>query len=219
MADIAHELRTPLSVMQGRLEGMLDGVYPRDEHQVVRVLEDTRTLARLVEDLRTLAHSESGTLTLARESTDVAVLINETLAAFQPEARARGVELLANVQGGLPVVDLDPVRIREVLMNLLSNAIRHSPKGSTIEVVAEDGTSDLTIQVRDEGTGIRADELPHVFDRFYKGTDSNGSGLGLTIARSLVVAHGGTIAARARPEGGTVIEFALPTVPDANGRR
>ncbi len=130
MADIAHELRTPLSVMQGRLEGMIDGVYPRDEQQVGKVLEDTRTLARLVEDLRTLAHSESGTLTLAREPTDVGILLGETASAFQPEAGARGVEIQTNVPDDIPPVDLDAVRIREVVMNLLANAVRHSPEGT-----------------------------------------------------------------------------------------
>src|SRR5262245_35173082 len=104
MADIAHELRTPLAVMQGRLEGMLDGVYPRDERQVTQVLEDTRMLARLVDDLRTLAHSESGTLALAREPTDVEVLVNEAISAFQPEALARNVEVRTRVSGEIPAV-------------------------------------------------------------------------------------------------------------------
>jgi len=210
MADIAHELRTPLSVMQGRLEGMLDGVYPRDEHQVTQVLEDTRTLARLVDDLRTLAHSESGTLALAKEPTDVEVLLNETVSAFQPEALARNVEVRTNTSGEIPNVDLDPVRIREVLTNLLANAVRHSAKGRLVEVELEATTADIIVRVADRGPGIHPEDLPHVFDRFYKGDASTGSGLGLTIARNLVAAHGGTIAARARPEGGTIVEFTLP---------
>jgi signal transduction histidine kinase len=210
MADIAHELRTPLSVMQGRLEAMLDGVYPRDEQQVVKVLEDTRTLARLVEDLGTLAHTESGTLALAKEPTDVGTLLGETASAFQPEASARRVEIQTNLPDDLPPADLDPVRIREVVMNLLANAVRHSPEGSVVQIEAEGGATGVTIRVSDRGTGIRSEDLPYIFDRSYKGPGSSGSGLGLTIARSLVAAHGGTIAARVRPEGGTIIELMLP---------
>jgi signal transduction histidine kinase len=210
MADIAHELRTPLSVMQGRLEGMLDGVYPRDEHQVTQVLEDTRTLARLVDDLRTLAHSESGTLALAKEPTDVEVLLNETVSAFQPEALARNVEVRTKISGEIPTVDLDPVRIREVLTNLIANAVRHSPKAHVVELELEATTTDIVLRVADRGPGISPEDLPHIFDRFYKGAASTGSGLGLTIARNLVAAHGGAIAAHARAEGGTIVEFTLP---------
>jgi signal transduction histidine kinase len=211
MADIAHELRTPLSVMQGRLEGMLDGVYPYDEHQVAKVLEDTRTLARLVEDLRTLAHSESGTLSLTTEPTDVAVLLAETASAFQPEARAHGVEVRTKVPDDMPAIDIDPVRIREVVMNLLANAVRHSVSGGVVSIDADVDAARVSIRVSDQGKGIRSEDLPHIFDRFYKGPGSSGSGLGLTIARSLVAAHGGAIAARARAEGGTIVELTLPT--------
>ena len=211
MADIAHELRTPLSVMQGRLEGMVDGVYPRDEHQVGQVLEDARTLARLVEDLRTLAHSESGTLALAKEPTDLAVLLAETASAFQPEARAKAVEIRTTVPDDIPATDLDPVRIREVVMNLLANAVRHAPEGSVVQLDAEPTVTGVTVRVIDQGVGIRPEELPHVFDRFYKGPGSTGSGLGLTIARSLIAAHGGAIVARAPAEGGTIVEFTIPT--------
>jgi len=210
MADIAHELRTPLSVMQGRLEGMLDGVYPRDEHQMAQVLEDTRTLSRLVEDLRTLAHSESGTLNLVKEPTDVHGLLNETVSAFQPEARVHDVRVETTVAGEVPTVDVDALRIREVLMNLLANAVRHSPKGAVVEVSAAANPRDVVVRVADRGPGIAPDDLPHVFDRFYKGNGSMGSGLGLTIARNLVAAHGGAIVARTRAGGGTVLEFTLP---------
>ena len=172
--------------MQGRLEGMIDGVYPRDEHQVAKVLEDTRTLARLVEDLRTLAHSESGTLALAREPTDVGFCSSETASAFQPEAGARGVEIRTNVPDDIPPVDLDAVRIREVVMNLLANAVRHSPEGAVVRIEAETNPRGVTIRVSDQGTGIRPEDLPHIFDRFYKGARLEGSGLGLAIARNLV---------------------------------
>lgn len=210
MADIAHELRTPLAVMQGRLEGMLDGVYARDERQLERVLEETRTLARLVDDLRTLAHSEGGTLTLSKEPTDLGVLLDETVTAFQPEAEAHGVTVRMEAASDLPLVEIDPLRIREVLMNLLSNAVRYSPKGSSAWIAAESRSNTVVIQVKDNGPGITADELAHVFDRFYKGSASSGSGLGLTIARNLVVAHGGTLTADSEQGRGTTMIMTFP---------
>ncbi len=210
MADIAHELRTPLSVIQGRLEGMLDGVYPRDEEHVTQVLDDARLLARLVEDLRTLAHSESGTLRLEKEPTDLAVLLEEALTSCRPDGDARGVEVIAQIPSDLPLIEIDPLRIREVVTNLLSNAVRYSPKASTVRVEAEAGEERVTIRVRDAGPGIPAEDLPHIFDRFYKGAASTGSGLGLTIARSLVVAHGGTITAESRGGLGTTMIVKIP---------
>lgn len=213
MADIAHELRTPLSVMQGRLEGMLDGVYPRDEQHIAHVLEETRMLARLVDDLRTLAHSENGTLALQKEPTDLHLLLDEALAAFRPTAEKRGVGVTLGSDPGLPLMDIDPLRIREVVTNLLSNAVRFSPGGTTVRVEAEARPDAVLVRVRDDGAGIPADDLPHIFDRFYKGTASGGSGLGLTIARSLVTAHGGTIVAESRAGSGTTIVVTLPIQP------
>lgn len=212
MADIAHELRTPLAVMQGRLEGMLDGVYPRDEEHLAHVLEETRLLARLVDDLRTLAHSESGSLTLQKESTDFAVLLDETITAFKPEAAARGVAIDAQIPSELPLIEVDPLRIREVVTNLLSNAVRYSPDGGTVRVDADATADAITVRVRDSGSGISPEDLPHIFDRFYKGARLGGSGLGLTIARNLMTAHGGTIAADSREGTGTTLTITLPIV-------
>ena len=210
MADVAHELRTPLTAMQGRLEGMVDGVYAADAAQVAQVLEDTRLLARLVEDLRTLAHSESGTLTLQREPTDVGVLAEEVVALFRPAADSGGVRLTATVHDGVSPIDVDPVRIREVMTNLVSNALRYTPAGGRVALDVDHGTSIVTVRVADSGPGIPPSDLPHIFDRFYKGTSSNGSGLGLTIARNLIEAHGGTLTAAGSPEGGTTFVAALP---------
>ena len=211
MADIAHELRTPLAVIQGRVEGMIDGVYPRDEQQVAQVLEETRLLARLVEDLRTSANAESGALTLQKEATDLGVLIEDAVDAFQPEAETRKVRVEVRVIGELPLMHLDPLRIREVLTNLLANALRHSPEGSVVTIEGGREGAAAVIRVIDEGAGIPPSDLPRVFDRFYKGATSKGSGLGLTIARSLVTAHGGTISAESRAGRGTTITFTVPT--------
>ena len=209
LADVAHELRTPLSVIRGNVEGMLDGVYPRDDARLASVLEETSMMARLLEDLRTLAVAEAGALRLHREPTDAADLVGDLVAAFAPRAAEAGAELSETV-APLGELDVDPVRIRQVLENLLANALRHTPRGGSVRVeVAREG-SRVAFSVSDTGSGIAADALPHVFDRFWKSADSGGSGLGLAIAKSLVEAHRGEIHALSRPGSGTTIRFTLP---------
>jgi two-component system OmpR family sensor kinase/two-component system sensor histidine kinase BaeS len=210
MADIAHELRTPLSVIQGRLEGLLDGVYPRDDATLNTVIEETRLLARLVEDLRTLANAESGTLTLQKEPTDFGILVQDVVGSFSGEAAERNVTLRFNAPAELPLVSIDPLRIREVVVNLLSNALRHTPGGGAVSIAAASRASHIVVSVADTGSGIPGDELPKVFERFYKGRTSRGSGLGLTIARNLVAAHGGEIRAENQQGSGAIITFTLP---------
>jgi signal transduction histidine kinase len=211
LADITHELRTPLSVIRGRAEGILDGVYPGDREHVAPILESARTLELLIEDLRTLALAEAGGLTLHRESVDLGVLANETLRTFEDQARLRGVQLSAEVAPDLPVAQLDPARIQSVITNLISNALRHTPTGGEVRVRIEPGAARLLrVTVTDTGGGIPPELLPHVFERFVKGVDSSGSGLGLAIARDLVLAHGGDIEATSRPGAGTTISFTLP---------
>jgi two-component system OmpR family sensor kinase/two-component system sensor histidine kinase BaeS len=210
MADIAHELRTPLAVIQGRLEGLLDGVYARDDAQLEGLLNDARLLARLVEDLRTLATAESGALSLQKEPTDLALLIHDAIRAAAPAATERHVSLTANELPDLPVVEIDPLRIREVLTNLLANAIRHTGAGGKVTVSALAAFSRVTVTVRDNGAGIPAQDLPRIFNRFQKGSESTGSGLGLTIAKGLVTAHGGDIRAESQEGSGTAITFTLP---------
>jgi signal transduction histidine kinase len=215
MADIAHELRTPLTIVRGRLEGLLDGVYPRDDARIGEVLEDTRILGRLVEDLGTLANAESGALGLRKEPTDLATLVHDTATTFAVDAEAKRVAIHVEDRRDLPLVEVDPVRIREVLRNLLSNALRHSPPGSAISVGIVLQQARIAVLVRDSGSGIPADALPHIFNRFFKGERSQGSGLGLTIARNLVVAHGGEIWAESRVGEGTTITFTVPVDPAA----
>jgi signal transduction histidine kinase len=209
MADIAHELRTPLSIVQGRIEGLIDGVYSRDASQLEPLLDETRLLGRLVDDLRTLANAESGVLTLEREPTDIEMLMHDAASAVGDEAAARQSRVTVDA-AEVPPVNVDPVRMRQVLVNLLANALRHSGAGTAVKAEGriKDGT--LVVRVTDTGPGIPADELPRVFDRFYKGARSSGSGLGLTIARSLVRAHGGDIRAESQPGAGTTITFSVP---------
>jgi signal transduction histidine kinase len=215
MADVAHELRTPLTVMQGRLEAMIDGVYPPDDRQIALLLDETRLLARLVDDLRTLAHTESGTLSLQKEDTDIGVLLDEAVMAFRAEAEDKRITVHSAIGADLPQVSLDPIRWREVMANLLSNAARHSPAGSTIWIEASALQDSLMVAVKDNGPGIAPEDLPHIFDRFYKGRGSGGSGLGLTIARNLVAAHGGALTAESRPGEGTTIRIRLPVITAA----
>ena len=210
MADVAHELRTPLSVLQGRLEGLIDGVYPRDDHQLGELLEETHVLSRLIEDLRTLALSDAGALPLQKEPTNLVDLVNDVVRSMRPEADRKSVSLTTSSATETVTVDLDPVRIREVLTNVLSNALRHSSTdGSvTVSVIETNGTVGVT--VRDAGEGMSAGELARIFDRFYKGAGSLGSGLGLSIAKGIVTAHGGSIRASSEIGKGATIDFTLP---------
>ena len=213
LADVTHELRTPLTVVQGNLEGLMDGIYPLDRDHLEPILEETRVLSRLIEDLRMLALAESGALKLQKEPTDLAVLLGETIASFRGQAAAAGVELQAESAPDLPLVPVDPARIREVLSNVLANALRYTPQGGSIRVrcdVEASSAHRLTVAVTDTGAGIPPEDLPHIFDRFYKSRDSRGTGLGLAIAKNLVAAHGGEITADSRLGQGTTIRFTLP---------
>ncbi len=194
LADVTHELRTPLTVIGGGLEAMLDGVHPMDEDHVAPLLAETQVMDRLLEDLRTLSLAEAGALPLHREVADLVEVAGEAVAAQQPLARAKGVDLTL---GGDPVLEtsVDPVRVREIVTNLLTNAIRHTPSGGRVEVTVQAVRGDAVIEVRDTGEGIPAADLPHVFDRFQRRADSGGSGLGLTIVRDLAAAHGGSVEA------------------------
>jgi two-component system sensor histidine kinase BaeS len=211
LADVSHELRTPLTVVQGNIEAIIDGVYPPDPAHLALILEETRVLGRLIDDLRTLALSEAGTLSLHPEPTDPEVLVGDLVRSFEPAADAAGISLIAAIDGGVPIIGLDPVRIREVLANLVANALRHTPAGGQVTVAcAVDGDRWLRLEVRDTGRGIEPALLPHVFDRFVTGDDARGSGLGLAIARQLVVAHGGEITAESVVGAGTTIRVRLP---------
>ncbi len=214
LADVTHELRTPLTVIQGNVEGMLDGVYSADEVRLKLILEETQILARLVEDLRTLALAESGALQLKKEPIDLAALIGETTSAFQAQADAAGVTIDVQVAAGAPSLNLDPERLRQVLSNLVTNALRYAPRGGSVHVQYEIASADNVrrgvVTVEDTGAGIAPEALPHVFERFYKSRDSSGTGLGLPIAKYLVEAHGGTITAESGPGKGTIIRITLP---------
>jgi signal transduction histidine kinase len=209
LADVTHELRTPLAVIQGNLEGIADGVYAADEERVGALLEETRLMARLLDDLQTLSTAEAGALQLAREPTDLRELAFDVTSAFAPQAAAAGVGL-ASSPADVTVTTADPFRLRQVLENLVANALRHTPAGGAVAIDVACADDDVEIAVTDTGTGIPPEQLPTVFDRYARSTDSGGTGLGLAIARSLVEAHGGTIRAEATVGGGTTIRVRLP---------
>jgi two-component system sensor histidine kinase BaeS len=210
LADMAHELRTPLTLIQARLEAVLDGVHPADAEHLAPILDQTRQMEALVADLRTLALAEAGALSLALEPVDPQTLVNETIASLADRAAACRVTISLRTRGDVPVMSLDPARIRQVLVNLLINAIEHTPAGGSITVDLAPGAGGMAVTVSDSGPGIPAELLPRVFDRFVKAEGSTGSGLGLAICRDLVVAHGGTITATSPPDGGATIRFELP---------
>lgn len=211
LADVSHELRTPLTVIQGNLEALLDGVYPADAAHLQSILEETRLMERLIEDLRTLTLVEAGSLVLHREPTDLGALLNEVSASFRSRADEAGVALIVTAAPDLPSFDVDPARIREVVANLLTNALRHTPREGKIELSAQLTGDQVEVAVHDTGSGIPPEQLDRIFDRFYRSPDSPGSGLGLPIAKSLVEAHGGVMTAASGLGGGTTLRFTLPS--------
>jgi len=215
LADVTHELRTPLTVIQGNIEALMDGLYPADDAHLTPILEETRVLSRLIDDLRTLSLAEAGALKLQKEATDLAALAGEVVASFRTKADAAGIALDTESAPGLPILQLDPARIREVLENLLSNSFRHTPSGGSISVrtTSEAPERSVLLSVADTGRGIAPDELPHIFERLYRGSESPGMGLGLAIAKDLVEAHGGPIRARSEAGKGTTVECLFPATP------
>jgi len=209
LADVTHELRTPLSVIRGQAEAINDGLYPADSKHLAPILDATATLDRLVEDLRTLVLTDAGNLVLHKEPTDIGALMHDTVESFRPQAESNGLSLSTEIAPNLPTIEVDPARIRQVIGNLLSNAIRHTPSGGSVTVAVISTGDQVTISLADTGEGIPPDLLPHVFERFVKGADSTGSGLGLAIAHDIVAAHGGTIEIQNADKGGAVARVTL----------
>ena len=213
LADVAHELRTPLSVIRGQAEAIADGVYPGDHDHVAPILDATRTLEVLVEDLRTLVLTEAGSLVLNREHIEPGALVQDVMASFEAQGEAFGVGLASSIDAAVPMVDVDPARIRSALANVLSNAIRHTPAGGSIRVEVHAAGGQVVITVQDTGEGIAPELLPRIFERFVRGPGSTGSGLGLAITHDIVTAHGGTIEVQSQVGTGTTVRIALQAAP------
>lgn len=220
-ADIAHELRNPLAVLQGNLEALCDGVLPPTPDNLQPLIDQSRLLARIVDDLRTLSLAEAGELRLERVDTAPHELVRSVAARFTTQATARQITLDIETDDSLPRIAIDAQRIEQVLGNLLSNALRHTPDGGRVicrvRLVSESSDA-LAFSVADSGSGIPIDALARVFDRFYRvdrgrARATGGTGLGLAIARQLVIAHGGAIRADNQPAGGACVTFTLPISP------
>jgi two-component system OmpR family sensor kinase/two-component system sensor histidine kinase BaeS len=214
-ADVAHELRTPLHIIQGNLEGILDGVYEPTEEHINATLEETRLLARLVDDLRTLSLAEAGQLPLQLEQVDMAELLADMQTSFSGQAEAAQIDLLVDIKESL-VITADPNRLDQILGNLLVNALRHTPAGGTIALCAEPMAEDIRLTVSDTGEGIPTEDIPYIFDRFWRGdrarthTDGTGGGLGLAIVKQLVGLHNGRITVTSQVGRGTTFTIELP---------
>jgi len=218
VADVAHELRTPLAAMQLRLEALADGLVPFDPSEVELLRSQTDLMGRLIDDLRLLSLADAGRLTLEPIDVDVGPWLTRTVEAARPGLEASGVRVAVAPIDPPLVVRADPQRLAQVLQNLLANAAAFSPAGGVVDVRAEADAAELRIGVRDRGPGVPADELETIFERFVQGRrrderGSGGTGLGLAIVRTLVGLHGGRVAARNLPAaegGGAEFTVALP---------
>jgi len=215
VADVAHELRTPLSNIQGYLEAIRDGMIKPDAAAIRSLDEEARLLSRLVNELQELSLAEAGELKLVYQTEDVANLVKQAASPWQPQLMAKEISLSLDLPDNLPPVNIDWQRVNQVLHNILENAVAHTPKGGTITVAAGEKGKWVEVSISDTGEGIPAEDLPHIFERFYRVDKSRaratgGSGLGLTIARRLVEAHGGTITVDSKLGEGSRFSFTLP---------
>jgi signal transduction histidine kinase len=220
-AAVSHDLRTPLAAVRAMLEAIEDGVVD-DPQTIARyhrtMLAEVDRLSRLIDDLFELTRIEAGALTPARQRIDLADLLGETVEAMQAEAGRAGVTLAAHLDPELPPIEADPQMIHRVVLNLLTNALRHTPCGGRVLVSAYSVGASVAVEVADTGEGIGPEHLPHVFERFYRGDRSRsraggGTGLGLAIARGLVEMHGGTIGVESTLNEGSTFRFTLPVSP------
>jgi signal transduction histidine kinase len=217
-ADVAHELRTPLHILQGDLEGLQDGVYQPTPGHIEAMLDETRMLSHLVEDLQTLSLAEAGQLPLRLEPVDVTELLADVSTSFSGAMESSGIDMQVEIDGKPDAMTIsgDVERLDQVLSNLLGNALRHTPAGGRILLRAGAIPTGVEIIVSDTGEGIPPEDLPYVFDRFWRADRSRkrgrgtGSGLGLAISKQFVQAHGGDITVESEPGQGTSFTIQLP---------
>ena len=210
MSDLGHELRTPLAIIRGEVESVIDGVRDGGPEQMASLLDEIEVMERLLEDLRVLSMSEGGKLELQLEKGDLLTLVAEVADSYRPMANASGVRIRVDAPADPQEVELDPVRIRQSLTNLVVNALRAMPDGGELRLALREDANRTVVDVIDTGIGIEMDILPQVFERFSKSSDSDGSGLGLSIARSFVRAHGGDIEISQTGPAGTTMSMWIP---------
>jgi len=219
VADTAHELRTPLSNLRGYLEAIRDGVVKPDPAAIDSLYEEVALLSRLVEDLQELALADAGELKLVRQPEDASGLVKKSVATIESKAMAKGLSVSVDLRDGLPPADIDFHRVSQVLRNLLENAVTHTGRGGSITVAARQMDNMVEVSVADTGEGIPVEDLPNMFERFYRVDKSRaratgGTGLGLTIAKRLVEAHGGQIAVQSEVGKGSRFAFTIPVAGD-----
>jgi len=219
VADTAHELRTPLSNLRGYLEAIRDGVVKPDPAAIDSLYEEVALLSRLVEDLQELALADAGELKLVRQPEDASGLIKKSVATIESKATAKGLSVSIDLPESLPPADIDFHRVSQVLRNLLENAVTHTGRGGSITVAARQVDNMVEVSVADTGEGIPVEDLPNMFERFYRVDKSRaratgGTGLGLTIAKRLVEAHGGQIAVQSEVGKGSRFAFTIPVAGD-----
>jgi signal transduction histidine kinase len=215
VADVAHELRTPLANVAGYLEAIRDDVIKPDSATIASLSDEVGLLSRMVEDLQELALSDAGELKLMRQPENISQMIDQSIKAIQAKVIERGLEISVDIPQELPPANIDYHRISQVLRNLLSNAIKHTAAGGKISVTAVLQDNLIKISVADNGEGIPPEDLPNIFERFYRIDKSRariggGTGLGLTITKRMVEAHGGEIEVRSEVGKGSCFSFTLP---------
>lgn len=213
MSDLGHELRTPLQVIRGEIEAVIDGVHDGGPEHMESMLDEVEVMERLIEDLRILTLSEAGKLPLQTEQADLMKVVDEVASSYKPTAAATDVQIAVEAPAEIPLVEMDPVRIRQALANLVVNSVRAMPGGGSVTLRVEPQEDRIVIRVIDTGPGIDPEQIDEVFDRFVKSDESPGSGLGLSIARGLLRAHGGDLEITDSTQSGTTATMWLPLTP------
>ena len=214
-ADIAHELRTPLTVIEGTVDGIIDGVFQPDTEHLRSIKEQTALLTHLISDLRDISLAESGQLELNLTSTDMVELVRRVVSNYEINAREKNIRIKLEEEPQISEIEADTVRMEQVISNLLVNAIRHTPSSGSISVTIKNDEGGLAISVADTGEGISPEDLPHVFERFYRSASSRarkegGTGLGLAIVKQMVEAHGGKVRVESKTGTGSIFSILLP---------
>ncbi len=216
MSDLAHEMGTPLAVIQSNLEGMLDGVVEATPSNIASLHQEAILLSRLVSDLRTLSQAESGRLNLSLAQEDLGELVDSIVTATLPEAARKSIGLSYEAEPNVPRAIMDRDRVSQVVTNLLSNALRYTSAGGEVKVaVSSDGGKAVVVSVADNGQGISSEDLPHIFDRFFRGSQPRtnrvaGSGIGLAVVKELVEAHKGRVWVESKEGKGSTFHFTVP---------